>query len=150
MYCGNLKAMWMQNTGMWKITSYFTGPQGPYGRERVNSYHITHDLVSTTYSELQSKKNIPDLIEKISWLSNSEISSNVSIFIKGQRIYKVCDQLINNNMTFLKFTSMQYRPLTREVVQLKITYTKTLLNCLTKLRLKIQQFVSLVKGTQSG
>ena len=38
---------------------------------------------------------------------------------------------------------MQYRPLTREV-QLKITYTKTLLNCLTKLRLKIQQIVSLV------
>ena len=36
---------------------------------------------------------------------------------------------------------MQYRPLTREVVQLKITYTKTLLNCL---RLKIQQIVSLV------
>ena len=31
------------------------------------------DLGITTYSELQSKKNIPDLIEKISWLSNSEI-----------------------------------------------------------------------------
>ena len=39
---------------------------------------------------------------------------------------------------------MQYRPLTREAVQLEITYTKTLLNCLTKLRLKIQQIVSLV------
>ena len=25
----------MQNTGMCKITSYFTGPQGPYGRGRV-------------------------------------------------------------------------------------------------------------------
>ena len=38
-----------------------------------NSNHFNHDLVSTTYSELQSKKNIPDLIDKISWLSNSEI-----------------------------------------------------------------------------
>ena len=38
-----------------------------------NSYCFNHDLVSTTYSELQSKKNIPDLIEKTSWLSNSEI-----------------------------------------------------------------------------
>ena len=72
------------------------------------------------------------------------IYSNVSIFIKVQRIYTVSDQLINNNMTCLKLTSMQYRPLTREVVQLKITYTKTLLNCLTKLRLKIQQIFSLV------
>ena len=35
MYCGNLKVMWRKNTGMWKMTSYFTGPQGPYGRERV-------------------------------------------------------------------------------------------------------------------
>ena len=34
------------------------------------SYCFNHELVSTTYSELQSKKNIPDLIEKI---SNSEI-----------------------------------------------------------------------------
>ena len=31
-----------------------------------NSHCFNHDLVSTTYSELQSKKNIPDLIEKIS------------------------------------------------------------------------------------
>ena len=38
-----------------------------------NSYYFNHDLVSTTYPELQSKKNIPDLIEKISWLCNSEI-----------------------------------------------------------------------------
>ena len=47
-------------------------------------------------------------------------------------------------MTCLKFTSMQYTPLTREVVQLKIAYTKPMLNCLTKLRLKIQQIVSFV------
>ena len=47
-------------------------------------------------------------------------------------------------MTCLKFKSVQYRPLTREIVQLKITYTKTLINCLTELRLKIQQIVSLV------
>ena len=71
-----------------------------------------------------------------------DISSNVSIFIKVQHIYKVCDQLINNNMICLKCISMQYRPFTREVVQLNITYTKTLLNCLTKLCLKIQQIVS--------
>ena len=38
-----------------------------------SSYHFNHDLVSTTYAELQSKKNIPDLMEKISWLSISEI-----------------------------------------------------------------------------
>ena len=30
------------------------------------SYHFSHDLASTTYSELRSKKNIPDLIDKIS------------------------------------------------------------------------------------
>ena len=30
-----------------------------------NSHYFNHDLASTTYSELQSKRNIPDLIEKI-------------------------------------------------------------------------------------
>ena len=39
---------------------------------------------------------------------------------------------------------MQYRPLTRENVQFKITYTKTLLNSVTKLRLKFQHIVSWV------
>ena len=36
-------------------------------------YHFNHDLVSTTESEMQSKKKNPDLTEKISWLSFSVI-----------------------------------------------------------------------------
>ena len=46
-------------------------------------------------------------------------------------------------MRCLKSTSMQYKPITRESVKFKLIYPKTL-NCLTKLRLKIQHIVSWV------
>ena len=57
----------MQNTGMWKMTSDFTGPQGPYGRERVKSVERIRragGVECVDLNEISAEIQIPKKLEK--------------------------------------------------------------------------------------